>query len=423
MLARHAPVKLRVVSTKPEKRTTYWPGLDGIRAWAFFMVIVHHCGAIPNFTHPRMVATWMQQWIANGWISIDLFFAISGFLMATLLAAEGTKYGTISLKLFYTRRILRIWPPFYVCIAFALFVFPFVEYQKWTWPEYETLLRSMTPMLCFLGNFQGPNLNHLDAAGKLVWPLWSLCVEEQFYLFLPISMILVRSFDARMFLYTAIVVSSMVLRACFIAQGGGHGVWYLNTFSHLDPLMIGVLLGLCNERYNLIERLNVRPWVGTAIFAASMGVVFAMIRYAPPVHDNGEMWVWGVTVNAIAFAGLVLGSCSYAPFKNFCSWKPFVEAGKKTYSMYLWHYWVLTTVLGWQVALHLPDTAPMWFVRLGVSCAITYGIACLSWKFLEAPVLRLKEKFQPDVVRKAPPAKAAPVEVRELVGANSGKVE
>jgi peptidoglycan/LPS O-acetylase OafA/YrhL len=387
------------------------------------MVICHHCGPIPNFTHPRVPAQWAQGWIANGWVSIDLFFVISGYLMASLLASEATKYGSISLKLFYTRRILRIWPPFYLSVAIALFVFPFIEYQHWTWPEYASLMRSMVPMLCFLGNFQGPNLNHLVAAGKMIWPLWSLCVEEQFYLFLPISLIVVKHFDARMTLYSLVLVSSVVLRGCFIAQGGGHGVWYLNTFSHLDPLMIGVLLGLINEKFDIFGRLNPRPWIGAALFVLSFGAAAAIIRYAPPVQDNGEIWTLGVLVNALVFAGLVTSACSFEPFKKFLAWAPTVDIGKKTYSMYLWHYWVLTTVLGWQQALNLPDTGQWWVVRLVISFAITYGIACLSWKFLEEPVLRFKDKFQPEARRKSPAVAPVTVEARELVGANSGKVE
>lgn len=423
MLTGVAPDKLRLVSNKPEKRTTYWPGLDGIRAWAFLMVICHHCGPIPDFAKPRLIAGWAQQWIANGWISIDLFFVISGYLMASLLASEHSKYGSISLKLFYTRRILRIWPPFYLSVFAAMCVFPFIEYHNWTWPQYQSLCRSMVPMICFLGNFQGPNLNHLVAAGKMIWPLWSLCVEEQFYLFLPISLILVRSLSMRLVLYTGVLVSSVVLRGMLIAGGGGHGDWYLNTFSHLDPLMIGVLLGLLNERLNIFDKMSKRPYAGAFLFAISFGAAAAIIRLAPPVQDNGSIWTMGVLVNALVFAGLITSTCSFSPFQKFLSWSPTLDIGKKTYSMYLWHYWVLTTVLGWQQSLHLPDNAALWCVRLVVSFALTYGIACLSWKFLEAPVLRFKDKFQPEARRKAPPVHLAPVEVRELVGANSAKVE
>jgi peptidoglycan/LPS O-acetylase OafA/YrhL len=342
-------------------KPSYWQGIDGLRSVAFLMVFLHHCGPAAGLNR---IVNW-------GWLGVDLFFVISGFLITSLLLEENFKFGNIRLDQFYMRRILRIWPPYY-CVLIAACL---VSFQ---------VIKVILPDALFIGNFYAlQTFNYLKSQGQLfasflLLPLWSLCIEEQFYIFLPLTLIILKSVRKRIALLVGVIVCSIAYRFYLNQHSTSDDAWYFNTLAHLDPLMIGSLLGMLN--------------FSTTIFNHCKGYVFATCLAAlaattalPDLNDNHVSIVPAITWCSIAFAGILACACSWKPAKSLFSNKFIAGFGRKTYSMYLWHGAIV-----FQVQQHAPSN---WALRAALSLVLTYLVAELSWKILEAPINSLKGKF------------------------------
>ncbi|MDY3319034.1 acyltransferase [Riemerella anatipestifer] len=171
----------------------YFPNLNGIRAIAAFMVIIHHIGQFLGiFDMPNALDTKVIHFI--GPLGVTLFFVLSGFLITYLLLAEEKSTGTIALKDFYIRRILRIWPLYYIIILASFFILPYIKilalpdgYWK---PFSENFYFYLSLFLLFLPNIV---LFRYGAVLPYGSQSWSVGVEEQFYLLWPILMKFVKN--------------------------------------------------------------------------------------------------------------------------------------------------------------------------------------------------------------------------------------
>ena len=167
----------------PVNTKIYYPALDGLRFFAFFIVFLHHFYFNQSSNNP-VINYFLVVINKNGWIGVDLFFILSGFLITTLLLKERGKFGKYSLKNFWIRRSLRIWPLYYLALLVGFFVLPFF-YTKFfnadfTGPFQKFQLETQLYWyLAFLGNWSVvfnkystfPNTAHL----------WTISLEEQFY--------------------------------------------------------------------------------------------------------------------------------------------------------------------------------------------------------------------------------------------------
>src|SRR5438270_2293138 len=159
----------------------YLPQLDGLRFVAFFMVLLHH-NATPRDYFAADSGFGKLLWLAGDWgfVGVDVFLTLSSFLIVTLLMMERNATGSISIKQFYIRRALRIWPLYYGYLLLAMVLLPLV----WAMPQplAETLGRHLFPFLTFTGNFSYAYFPAVQYAGHL----WTISTEEQFYLMVPI---------------------------------------------------------------------------------------------------------------------------------------------------------------------------------------------------------------------------------------------
>lgn len=181
----------------PER--VYYPELDGLRFLAFLAVYVFH-GGVPQFsrwvnalaagltnlipsTHPWLPLDPGEAVRSNGWVGVQFFFILSGYLITTLLLREKARYGRISLRAYWVRRILRIWPLYYLTVALAFVVLPWFDGVTPTTydPGYG---RHLPAFLAFAGNWSMALLG--PVGNDAVSILWSVCVEEQFYLLCPL---------------------------------------------------------------------------------------------------------------------------------------------------------------------------------------------------------------------------------------------
>jgi peptidoglycan/LPS O-acetylase OafA/YrhL len=342
-------------------KPTYWQGIDGLRSVAFLVVFLHHCGPVAGLIR---IVNW-------GWLGVDLFFVISGFLITSLLLDENFRFGNIRLDQFYMRRILRIWPPYY-CVLIAACL---VSFQA---------IKVILPYAFFIGNFYfTQSVNYLNSEGlelasTLLLPLWSLCVEEQFYIFLPLTLVIVKSQRKRIALVVGVIACSIAYRFYLNQHNTTEAPWYFNTLAHLDPLMIGTLLAVLNFSTTIFNHCK------GYVFAICLAVLAATTAL-PDYHEDHVSIVPAITWCSIAFAGILACACSWKPAKSLFSNKFIAAFGRKTYSMYLWH-----SVIIYQVRQHSPNS---WALRAALSLVLTYLVAELSWRVLEAPINSLKGKF------------------------------
>ena len=273
------------------------PGLDLLRALAIIVVVVYHA-ALFGFKLPGRVDRF-------GWIGVDLFFVLSGYLIGGQLLASLARDQRIKLGRFFTRRALRIMPAYFVVLA-IYFLLP-------SWREYPEMSQ---PLWKFLLSVQNIALH----GGTAFSHAWSLAVEDQFYLALPFLLLfLYRRPRAAIIVPCLIVIGGIALRAFLAAQnpsvdGGvsfrGFQAWiYYPTWTRLDPLVFGVVLAAIEKfRPPWWQRLiNCAPWLWVP--------ALALIVYALYLGETKNLTVaacvWQFPLIAIGMAALLV--CAVSP--------------------------------------------------------------------------------------------------------------
>jgi peptidoglycan/LPS O-acetylase OafA/YrhL len=337
------------------------PQLDGVRGVAILVVILHNISLKYPLFHS-------QELFGDGWMGVDLFFVLSGFLITGILV--DTKQSKDYFKNFYVRRCLRILPLYYSLILFMFVIVRFLNVS-----EYHVVLQQSAPWwsyALFLQNFVGPIST--NAAGPL-GVTWSLAIEEQFYL---VWALVVRFCSFAQLRRVAIVeiCISPALRYCLALH---HVNLYTNVFCRLDGLMAGVLLAL------LVRSDGFAPskWLLCAWVAL---VITAPLAFVTAAYF-GRWLVFSFT--ALASASFVYVSM-FSPRKWLqvvITNRPLMYSGIISYGLYLLH----KIPFGAAQSLHL-DRHP--FVLLPFILVISFALATVSWNLLEKPFLRLKRFFE-----------------------------
>jgi peptidoglycan/LPS O-acetylase OafA/YrhL len=337
------------------------PQLDAVRGVAILVVILHNTSIIfPSFH--------LQRLFAAGWMGVDLFFVLSGFLITGILI--DTKHSEGYFKNFYVRRCLRIWPLYYSLLFFMFLVVRFLSPS-----EGHRVFEQSSPWWAyplFLQNFLIPIPT--SGAGPL-GVTWSLAIEEQFYLIWPLVVRFCPFAQLRRIAIAEICFSPL-LRFYLSRQ---HVDLYANVFCRLDGLMAGALIALMVRSDGFLpSRLIKRAWLCLFIALPLAFVALALTAW------------W------IVFSLTALASASFVYLSLFSSQKWLQEVmtnrfmvytGTISYGLYLLH----KIPFGIVKSLHL-DRHPL--LALPFILAASYGIAALSWNLLEKPFLKLKRFFE-----------------------------
>jgi peptidoglycan/LPS O-acetylase OafA/YrhL len=350
------------------------PGLDFLRALAIVVVLLYHAG-IMGFPLPGRIHRF-------GWIGVDLFFVLSGYLIGGQLLAPLVRGRSINLGRFFARRALRIVPAYFVVLAIYAF-FP-------SWREYPV----MFPLWKFVVSVQNIGLR----GGTAFSHAWSLAVEDQFYLLLPFILLFVsRGRRVAIIFPCAIVVGGLALRWFLARQnlGGsdlafrGYQTWiYYATWSRLDPLVLGVTLAAIeNFRPPWWQRLmNFGPWLWLP--------ALILIAYGLYLGEAEEitvaMAVWQFPLIAFGMAALLV--CAVSPRMPFSTIRILGAAfiASIAYSAYLVQKLVIHFV-GQVCTTYNVDltSAP----ALVVVQVCIYGVATILFFSIERPFLLLRHRI------------------------------
>jgi peptidoglycan/LPS O-acetylase OafA/YrhL len=334
--------------------------LDAVRGLAVILVFVHNTDIYPSL-HLGLIVT-------DGWMGVDLFFVLSGFLITGILL--DTKRSEGYFKHFYARRCLRIWPLYYSALLLMLVIVPHLRPS-----ESQTVFGPRSSpwwaFPLFLQNFLVPVPT--GAAG-LLGVTWSLAIEEQFYLVWPLVVRFCSEARLRKIALGVILVSPALRFYLSL-----HGVnIYSNTFCRLDGLMAGALLAMVSRSSRFVpSRYVTAAWV-TLLVSAPLA-----------------LWVDTFDARWIDFSFVVAASTSFIYLALFSEqrWvralltnRFLVYTGTISYGIYLLEKLPVDVVK----AFHF-EKYP--FLLLSITAAATYAMAVLSWTVLEKPFLRLKRLF------------------------------
>ena len=358
----------------------YHPELDGLRFVAFLLVFVLH--ALPQEVEAwqgigtgESGARWASSFVLSGRYGVDLFFALSSYLITELLLREWAKRGRLDVKSFYIRRALRIWPLYFVFLGLATLVVPLVL------PGESLSTVHLVSFLLFAGNWSIAFLNWPDSVAS---PLWSVSIEEQFYIVWPL--LIARIGPRRLLAATAVmIVLASLVRLCMVLARVEDRMLWTVTFARLEPIALGAALAVLLRGRALQLPNAVRP----VLFLAGLFAWVAAARFNP--GGPGNLVVYPVV--AVGAVGMLLAALRDDSRGTMLASPLLTWLGRISYGLYVYH------VLALDLIDHLfgigegsPAIARFVLAPLG-GFAVTVALAALSYRFIESPFLHLKKRF------------------------------
>jgi peptidoglycan/LPS O-acetylase OafA/YrhL len=351
----------------------YMPGLDGLRALSILIVLVAHLGF---------------DKIVPGGLGVTIFFFVSGFLITRILVGEQNKSGDGSIELggFYIRRFLRLMPALAVFIAGSwLLITPFGGKPEGSQVAAASLY-FMNYYKILGASFGWPNL-------MVPWGhLWSLAVEEHFYLLFPAALALFgKSHSARLRLILGAIIASALWRFVLVQYLGGTGAYtYEATECRLESIAWGCLLAIMLDgapRENARLGLMVGwPWVLSGLAA----ILFTLIYRDEAFRATFRYSVQGMALFVLVLNLYALRGARFAI--DLFEIKPLRWIGRLSYSLYLWHWpmiWIAFHISGLELGSDDRLSLPM----MGAVVIASFAFASASYYFVERPLFALRKKF------------------------------
>jgi peptidoglycan/LPS O-acetylase OafA/YrhL len=343
----------------------YIPSLDGIRTVAFLIVFLSHAGLGK---------------IVPGGLGVTVFFFLSGYLITTLLRREYDRYQSIDFKLFYLRRILRIWPPFYVVLVLGagLTILGLLEGQ--------IHLQAFLAQSLHYANYYAIFIGGGTTVGSGVY--WSLAVEEHFYLLFPPLYLVLRklrvSSDRQIIIFWGLCLAVLLWRCVLIY---GFGVPPTRTFyasdTRLDSMLFGCALAVNGNPVLDKQTQSNQLWKYFFLPLGIILILFSLLYRSPEFQETFRYSIQGIALYPIFITAIRFPNWGLFRLLNL-NWMRFV--GTLSYSLYLVHY---TVIHGVQMYLPQLNIA----VKGGVSLLISLGLAYLIYQFIESPVGQLRKQF------------------------------
>lgn len=366
----------------PDNTSRYYrPQLDWLRFIAFLMVFAFHAKpagplTIAQTSVPGTMLDYLWKPLAwAGSHGVDIFFVLSAFLITELLLREKAQHGAVHIRSFYVRRILRIWPLYFV---FALIVFPLDFYVF----RGDSLYYAM--LLAFIGNWYNVCWGgFFTSTGHL----WTVSVEEQFYLVWPhlAQFFSVRAF--RRLLVNLLVISALYRFATIYLLWPDASAVYEDTLARMDCFAVGGLLALAYHR----KEPRFGRFLGLCLFLVAAAGFWTIGMAADETHGASALWSFPLATAGAAAMLVAMLTVPAASVPGRIA-RSFGYLGKISYGLYMWHVpagFLVAYAFGIAGTNHMK-----WPVLTAtVGFAVTLIAAMLSYAMLERPFLRFKQRF------------------------------
>ena len=349
------------------RKSLYIPSLDGIRAVSFMLVFIAHCGL---------------EKIIPGGFGVTIFFFLSGFLITTLLRTEMDQTGRVNIRDFYVRRVLRIFPPFYLTILFGVVLHlthvldgPIgdgVLFQSLHLANYWTVYRLL----------HGLKLDGIPLGSNV---MWSLAVEEHFYLLFPVLYVVLRRYfrAGGQSILLSLICLAILLWRCFLVfrLGVPAGRTFYATDTRADSILWGCIFAIiANPMLDEKRVLGYR-----------LGVLFigALLLLGGTFYNRQEHFreTFRYTIHGLILFPIFTAAIMYhqSPVFRWLNLKWVRQFGVLSYSLYLIHYTVLYVVWKW---------VPMHPVFQGIiAFVVSLGLSMAMYRWVEKPFAKLRKRF------------------------------
>jgi peptidoglycan/LPS O-acetylase OafA/YrhL len=364
----------------------YFPNLNGIRFIAALAVIIHHIEQIKSFFIYDNL--WQNPYIRLiGKLGVILFFVLSGFLITYLLLME-KKQGTISIKDFYIRRILRIWPLYYLIVICGLFIFPHINFiaiadNHRTENIQDHFIVKIILFFLFLPNLAFSGFSPVPYIAQT----WSVGVEEQFYLIWPVLLKKMKNTFAAL---VGVIFFYLLIKFILIAINNHSGFFDSNKILHglfgcwdefnIDCMAIGGIAAytLFHKKERLLN-FFFNPYIQICTYLA------LVLSIALKFYIKNLQFEYYSLLFAIIIVNLAANPKTILKLEN----RLFSYLGKISFGLYMYHYVIITFSI---------KLLNIFFIRNNVmiytlSIALTIFVASVSYEFFEKKFLKLKKRF------------------------------
>ncbi len=354
----------------------YRPELDVVRFLAFLLVFLHHLYPAEASQYARGGAAKAAA-VSGGALGLSMFFALSAYLICELLLRERAQTGTVKIQAFYIRRILRIWPLYFLGLGIALGYAAMHGALLQALPAWEAYA-------LFVGNVYIA-LHGWETLVPMM-PLWSISIEEQFYACWPL---IARMCSERaMYIICGIILGLANAWLWFFGHihASPDGPIWTNTFVQFEMFAAGILVSLTLR--GRIPRIG-PPW-RVLLFVASLALWYVSVYV---FHANQEGFAPSSLTLMVGYA-LIASGCAgwlvaFLGARASAMPRVLVYLGRISYGLYVFH------MLGLRVAAHVlkPFMQPNYAAQGGVGLAVTIALAVISYHLFEKRFLRLKKRF------------------------------
>ncbi len=371
-----------------------FPALHGMRVLAILTVVAYHVTWIFMGEQGIRLDPYFFAQSLTVFFGMDLFFVLSGFLIGSILLRSIAQSGTQDLRRFYIRRVFRTFPPYYVVLTVLALAFPLTAAQRHHLPwEY----------------LYGTNFLSLMRGQTVMFWGWSLALEEQFYLTVPLLFFALgrlRSDRARAALLSAMALSALAVRVVIYLRHRPwsdmdlYGALYFRTYTRFDTLVAGILLAVVHKRWGK----DLAAWLEAPAHRAtlalpSLACLWLLVRpamFGPETLQVVHLFAWG-TVTSLMYLGLVpLALYTDGALTRWLSAPFFRRVATLGYGVYLVHIPIIDHVMvpaaraaqgrAWSMLWVWPSALA---ATMGLSLAVAYALHVL----VEKPSLRLRERL------------------------------
>lgn len=368
----------------------YFANLDAIRWIAALMVFLGHAVS-PSYKYLNIqdsLAEKLLYAISDGKKGVSIFFVLSGFLITYLLISEYKTTARIALKKFYIRRVLRIWPLYYLVVAFSFFIYPALNSMvKMDYPWGSNVYYH----LAFLSNFDIIRMSqHFSSGARSQDITWSVSVEEQFYLVWPLLFVLL---PKRIWGFTILLVIAGSVFFRFTHSDNGI-VLYFHSFAVVLDLAIGALFAYGLQSSKIIRDFFENRSTGTHLFLFIIAFFFLWWSeiYFSFANNNTSVRIFSSVLFAFIISAQALTK-QQSKF-NLGNWRFATHWGKYTYGIYLLHPIVMVII---EMILFSQQISPKNFITaFGIGMlelVLTLLLSKFIFRYYESYFLTLKEKF------------------------------
>jgi peptidoglycan/LPS O-acetylase OafA/YrhL len=361
------------------RRAGHIPALDGLRGVAVGLVLLNHFLVWEPTTTAERILTAITS---GGWAGVDLFFVLSGYLISGIVLDHD---GPGFLRAFYTRRALRIIPPYVAFLALlgALLTTGVVGAAG----DFEQFRRALPWLATFTNNIRLTIDGGFGVVRGLAGHLWSVAVEEQFYLAWPLLLLTVPR-RRTMQLVVAAIVGAFAFRCVLELTGAPHGAAFWLMPSRMDALAIGAGVAVWERDRGLAQSVR---GPSAALWCAALAVLLVLVtavyRLSPVAIRTAEL-----SLVPLAFGALLvvaLRTSADAPLRRLLEMRWLRATGTYSYAIYLFHMLAFPTVAHMGAGRSL--TAHLCIAAGAIVASV--ALARVSWWLVEAPALAYKDRF------------------------------